>query len=302
MSEPRIRALFDEPTRTVTYLVWDEASRRALVIDPVLDFTAASGAVRTDSADALLDAAAEEGLTILWVLETHVHADHLSAAALIKARTGAAIGIGAGVREVQRSFAPLFGAADVAGDGSEFDRLFADGDRLRVGGMTVEVMALGGHTPADVAYRIGDAVFVGDSLFMPDFGTARTDFPGGDAGWLYCSIRRLLALPGETRLFMCHDYKAPGRDEYAWETNVAAQRRDNVHVADGVSEEAFVAMRRARDAALSPPALLLPAIQVNIRAGRLPPPDTDGVARLRFPVAIPEEIATALVSPGRGAM
>jgi glyoxylase-like metal-dependent hydrolase (beta-lactamase superfamily II) len=294
MSEPRIRAFFDEPTRAVTYLVWHEASRRALIIDPVLDFIAASGAVRTDSADAILAAAAEEGLAVEWVLETHVHADHLSAAALIRARTGAGIGIGAGISEVQRIFAPMFGADDVAGDGREFDRLFADGDRLQVGKMTVEVMALGGHTPADVAYRIGDAVFVGDSLFMPDFGTARTDFPGGDAAGLYRSIRRLLALPDETRLFMCHDYKAPGREVYAWETNVATQRRDNVHIADGVSEEAFVAMRRARDAGLPPPALLLPAIQVNIRAGRLPPPDADGVARLRLPVAIPEGVAAAL--------
>ena len=285
----RIRAFFDESSKTITYLVWDGDSGSGVAIDPVLDFAAASGEVRTDSADALLAAADAEGVAISWVLETHVHADHLSAAQLIKARTGARIGIGEGICAVQRLFAPMFGACDVAGDGREFDRLFADGDRLDAGALNIEIMAIPGHTPADVAYRIGDAVFVGDSLFMPDFGTARTDFPGGDAGLLYRSIQRLLSLPPETRLFMCHDYKAPGRSDYAWETSVGEQQRSNVHLKDGVAEEAFVAMRQGRDAGLPPPALLLPAIQVNIRAGRFPPPDADGVSRLRLPVALPSD-------------
>src|SRR5688572_8000133 len=252
---PRIRAFFDEPSKTVSYLVWDEPSRCGVVIDPVLDFSAASGEVRTDSADALLAEAEREAVAIHWVLETHVHADHLSAAQAIKARTGARIGIGEGICAVQAAFAPLLGAADVAGNGREFDRLFADGDRLEFGGLTIEILSMPGHTPADVAYRIGDSVFVGDTLFMPDYDTARTDFPGGDAALLYRSIRRLLDLPAETRLFMCHDYKAPGRDVYAWESDVAAQRAGNVHVHDGVGEAEFVAMREARDAGLPPPAL-----------------------------------------------
>ena len=284
---PRVRAFFDEPSKTISYLVWDETSGCGVVIDPVLDFNAASGDVGTQSADALLAEADREKVAIQWVLETHVHADHLSAAQVVKARTGARIGIGAGICAVQAAFGPLLGAADVAGDGSEFDRLFADGDRLEVGGMTIHILCMPGHTPADVAYRIGDSVFVGDTLFMPDFGTARTDFPGGDAGLLYRSIRRLLGLPPETRLFMCHDYKAPGRDVYAWQSDVAAQRSDNVHVRDGVSEAEFVAMREARDAGLPPPALLYPAIQVNMRAGRFPPSGSDGARLLRLPVKLP---------------
>ncbi len=290
----RIRAFFDESSKTITYLVWDGDSGSGVVIDPVLDFAVASGEVRTESADALLAAAEAEAVAIIWVLETHVHADHLSAAQWVKARTGASTGIGEGICAVQNLFAPMFEAADVAGDGREFDRLLAEGDRLEVGGLTIEVLALPGHTPADLAYRIGDAVFVGDSLFMPDFGTARTDFPGGDAGMLYRSIHRLLSLPEETRLFMCHDYKAPGRSDYAWETTVGEQRRGNVHIKDGVAEEAFVAMRRGRDAGLPPPALLLPAIQVNIRAGRFPPPGADGRVQLRLPVELPDAAAKAL--------
>ena len=288
-AKPEIRAFFDEATKTVSYLVWSGSGGPGAIIDPVLDFTPSSGKVRTESAERLLAAADDEGVSVEWVLETHAHADHLSAADWIKARTGARVAIGAGIRDVQRHFAPLFGAADVTGDGSEFDRLLADGDLVAIGALEVEVIAVPGHTPADVAYRIGDSVFVGDSIFMPDFGTARADFPGGDARLLYRSIRRLLDLPGETRLFMCHDYKAPGRDDYAWETNVAAQRAGNPHVRDGIGEEEFVAMRRARDSVLPPPALLLPAIQVNMRAGRLPPPDEDGVARLRVPLDLPAE-------------
>ena len=286
MTNPHIRAFFDEPTKTVTYLVWDGVTRRGVVIDPVLDYDSTSGSVGTDSIDELLAAAVAEGVTVEWALETHVHADHLSGAPLVKARTGARIAIGEHVRDVQTIFRPIFDARDVKADGGDFDRLLADGEQIEVGAMVIEVMHVPGHTPADVAYRIGDAVFVGDTLFMPDYGTARADFPGGDARQLYRSIRRVLALPLETRLFMCHDYKAPGRDTYAWETTVAAQREGNKHVHDGVTEDAFVAMRQTRDASLSVPALLIPAIQVNIRAGRFPTASDNGVRYLRVPVQL----------------
>jgi glyoxylase-like metal-dependent hydrolase (beta-lactamase superfamily II) len=285
MTQPQIRAFFDEPTKTITYLVWDPATLRGVVIDAVRDFDAASGAVGSKSVDIVLEAAAAEGVIVEWALETHVHADHLSSAPLVKARTGAKIAIGKQVCDVQAAFGPMFGveAGTCRGD---FDRLLADGDRIEVGEMVIEVLHVPGHTPADVAYRIGDAAFVGDTLFMPDFGTARTDFPGGCAHQLFRSIRRLLELPPETRLFLCHDYKAPGRDQYAWETTVAAQRAANKHVHDGVTEDDFVSMRRARDAQLPAPALLMPAIQCNIRAGRLPPADADGLRHLRVPLSL----------------
>ena len=283
-SAPVIRAFFDEPTNTVSYLVSDPETLRAAVIDPVLDFDLASGEADVRSAEAILAAAREGGLTIEWVLETHAHADHLSAAPFIKAETGAKIGIGEHITDVQKIFRPVFLADDLETDGSVFDRLFADGERFALGALEVEVMLVSGHTPADLAYRIGDAVFAGDTLFMPDYGTARADFPGGDARTLYRSIRRLLALPPETRLFLCHDYKAPGRSDYRWETTVAEQRRASIHVHDGVSEDEFVAMREVRDAGLAVPRLLLPSIQVNIRAGRFPPAEANGVSYLRVPV------------------
>jgi len=279
-----IDAFFDEATFTVTYLVSDPVQRRAAVIDPVLDYDHRSGKASTASADRVLAKARERGVQIDWVLETHAHADHLTAAPHIRARTGAQVAIGEHIREVQKIFKPVFGAADVSGEGREFDRLLCDGDVLALGALKIEVMHLPGHTPADVAYRVDDAVFVGDTIFMPDYGTARADFPGGDAHRLYQSIRRLLSLPAETRLFMCHDYKAPGRDRYAWETTVGDERARNVHVRDGVEEQAFVAMRHARDATLAAPVLLLPSVQVNIRAGRLPPPDANGTSYLRIPV------------------
>lgn len=282
----QIEAFFDEATFTITYLVSDPASRRAVIVDPVRDFDPRSGKLSNVSADRLLAKIAARALTVDWILETHAHADHLTAAPYLKARTGARVAIGEHIREVQRLFKPVFNAVDVSADGREFDRLLKDGDRLALGSLAIEVMHLPGHTPADVAYRIGDAVFVGDTIFMPDFGTARTDFPGGDAAQLYRSIRRLLALPPETRLFMCHDYKAPGRDRYAWETTVAEQRAGNVHVRDGIDEAAFVAQRRTRDATLPPPVLLLPSVQVNIRAGTLPPADENGVSYLRIPVRV----------------
>jgi glyoxylase-like metal-dependent hydrolase (beta-lactamase superfamily II) len=290
-AEPQIRAFFDEPTNTVTYLVWDAASKRGVAIDPVLDFDPASGAVDDDSVNELLKAAGELGVTLDWVLETHIHADHLSGAPLIKARTGARIAIGDHVREVQNIFRPIFGAEDVKAEGGDFDLLFADGDRLEVGALTIEVIHTPGHTPACVSYKIGDAVFVGDTLFMPDYGTARTDFPGGCARQLYRSIQKLLSLPPETRLFMCHDYKAPGRDQFAWETTVEAERRNNRHIHDGVGEDEFVAMRQERDRGLQTPRLLIPSIQVNMRAGRFPPADEYGVRYLRIPVKLREGVA-----------
>ena len=284
--KPVIRAFFDEPTNTVSYLVWGTATGLGAVIDPVLDFDQDSGKASVASAAHILDVAAQEGVRVVRVLETHAHADHLSAAPFIKLKTGAAVGIGEHIRDVQRIFRPVFNAMDVTGDGSEFDHLFHDGERFALGGIEVEVMHTPGHTPACVAYRVGDAVFVGDTLFMPDFGTARADFPGGDAHKLYRSIQRILSLPAETRLFMCHDYKAPGRDSYAWETTVGEERAKNVHVHAGVSEDEFVAMRTARDAKLATPHLLLPSIQANIRAGNLPPPEANGVRYLKVPVTL----------------
>ena len=288
-SQASIEAFFDPATHTASYLVADRASAAAVVIDPVLDYDHASGTVRTTSADRILAAAAEAGLAIGWVLETHVHADHLSAAAYLGRRTGAAIGIGEHTPAVRASFRPVFELDDAPADGGGFDRLLRDGDVIRLGGLAIEVMHTPGHTPACVSYRVGDAVFVGDTLFMPDYGTARTDFPGGSARSLYRSIKRLLALPPATRLYLCHDYKAPGRDVHAWETTVAAQRRDNVHIHDGIGEDEFVAMREARDAGLSAPALLLPAIQVNLRGGRLPPARPNGVRYLSIPLRLPAD-------------
>jgi len=285
-AKPEIRAFFDEATNTVSYLVWDGATRDGVVIDPVLNFDHRSGKATVESADAMLQAAAAQGISIRMVLETHAHADHLSGAPYIKLRTGAKVAIGEHIRDVQRIFRPVFNAMDVSGDGSEFDRLFKDGERFLVGTLEAEVIYTPGHTPACVSYRIGDAVFVGDTLFMPDYGTARADFPGGDARTLYRSIRRILSLPPETRLFMCHDYKAPGRADYAWETTVAEERARNVHVHDGVTEDEFVAMREARDRTLATPLLLLPSIQVNIRAGRLPPAESNGVRYLKVPVEL----------------
>ena len=279
-----IRAFFDEPTNTVTYLVWDPATKRAAVIDPVLDWDNRSGTADVAFADRVLAAAAEEGLGIDWVLETHAHADHLTAAPYIKAKTAAPIGIGEHIRDVQAIFRPMFHADDVKPGGGDFDRLFTDGERFPLGSLEVEVIHTPGHTPACVSYRIGDDVFVGDTLFMHDYGTARADFPGGDARMLFRSMKKILALPPQTRLWMCHDYKAPGRDVFAWESTVAEQRAHNPHVKDGVTEDEFVAFRTRRDAGLSAPLLLLPSIQVNIRAGRFPPAESNGVRYLLVPV------------------
>jgi glyoxylase-like metal-dependent hydrolase (beta-lactamase superfamily II) len=284
---PTIRAFFDEPTHTVSYLVIDPRTKQAAVIDPVLDYDPNSGEVDTRSVKAIVEAAREAGATIVWTLETHAHTDHLCGSPYIKAKTA----IGEHIKDVQRIFRPVFNATDLKTDGSDFDHLFTDGERFAIGELEAEVLYTPGHTPACVSFRIEDAVFVGDTLFMPDYGTARADFPGGDARALYRSIRRLLSLPGETRLFMCHDYKAPGRDAYAWETTVRAEREQNVHVREGVGEDKFVAMRTARDATLAAPLLLLPSTQVNIRAGVFPSAEANGVHYLRIPVRFKGEAA-----------
>lgn len=284
MTDTKIQAFFDEQTSTITYLVSEPASRRAVVIDPVLDFDPKSGRTATGSAERVLNAAKADNLSIDWVLETHAHADHLSAAPYFQDATGAKIAIGEHIREVQQVFAPIFDAPDITGDGRPFDRLLRDGEALQVGGMAIEVIHTPGHTPACVSYKIGDDVFVGDTLFMPDYGTARADFPGGDAHALYRSIRRLLSLPPRTRLWMCHDYKPPGRGSHAWMATVAEQRAANVHVHEGVSEEEFATMRTERDKSLPMPVLILPSVQVNIRAGQFPPPSANGRVYLKLPV------------------
>lgn len=282
---PAVEAFFDPATYTVTYVVYDPASREAAIIDSVLDYDAPSGRTSTHSADTIIDFVKSNELTMALHIETHAHADHLSAAPYLQGLLGGQIVIGRHITTVQEVFGGLFNAGDAfARDGSQFDALYEDGHRFRVGAIDGIALHVPGHTPADMAFVIGDAAFVGDTLFMPDYGTARADFPGGDAGRLYRSIRRLLSLPDETRLFMCHDYKAPGRDHYAWETTVAEQRRANVHVHDGVSEAEFVAMRTTRDKTLAMPTLILPSVQVNMRAGHLPEPEDNGVRYLKIPV------------------
>ena len=285
----QIQAFFDDQTGTVTYLVFDPVTWVAAVIDPVLDYNHRSGKVATASAQRVLDAAHGLGLTIAWILETHAHADHLSAAPFMKQKTQVPVAIGAHITAVQDIFRSVFNLDDVSTDGREFDRLLQEGDALPLGELVIDVLHTPGHTPACVSFRIGDAVFVGDTLFMPDYGTARADFPGGDARTLYRSIRKLLSLPAQTRLFMCHDYKAPGRDTYAWETTVAEERERNIHVHDGVGEDEFVAMREKRDATLAAPVLLLPSVQVNIRAGHWPKAESNGVRYLKIPMRVQSE-------------
>jgi glyoxylase-like metal-dependent hydrolase (beta-lactamase superfamily II) len=279
-----IKAFFDPVTATVTYLVWDAATKTAAIIDPVLDFDAKTARTGSASIDTVLSETEQRGLRLAWVLDTHAHADHLSAGDYVRAKTGAKLGIGARITDVQKTFKPLFNAGDVSTDGSAFDALFEDGEVFPLGERSVRVLHTPGHTPACVSYLIDDAVFVGDTLFMPDYGTARADFPGGDAATLYRSIRKLLALAPTTRVFVGHDYLPVGRDTPAWETTVAQERATNVHVRDGVSEPEFVAARQARDATLAAPNLILPSLQVNIRAGALPPPEADGQRYLKLPL------------------
>ena len=281
----QVRTFFDPATFTATHVVWDEATRKAAVVDSVLDFDQPSGRTSTANADAVIAFVREQGLEAEWLLETHAHADHLSAAPYLKEQLGGKIAIGAEIRTVQGVFAGVFNEPDsFATDGSQFDRLLADGEQVVLGELALIALHVPGHTPACMAYVIGDAVFVGDTLFMPDYGTARCDFPGGDARALYRSVRRLLALPAETRVFLCHDYLAPGRSDYVWETTVAAQRAGNVQIHDGIAEDEFAAMREARDATLGMPRLILPSVQVNIRAGHFPEPEANGVSYLKLPL------------------
>ena len=284
MNTPSITAFFDAATFTVSYVVADPGTRRAAIIDPVLDFDPASGRTSTKSADQLVAFVGENDLGVDWILETHVHADHLTAAPYLREKLGGVVGIGKHVTSVQEAFKGVFNIGDLATDGSQFDRLFGDGDEFAVGGIAGQIIGTPGHTPACVTYVIGDAAFVGDTLFMPDFGTARTDFPGGNAAELYDSIQKILALPDDTRLYMCHDYKAPGRDEFAWETSVRKQRDNNIHINDTVSRDEFIAMREGRDAQLGVPKLILPSIQVNVRAGELPPAEDNDIRYLKIPL------------------
>ncbi len=284
VQSPQVRAFFDPATFTVSYVVHDPITRRAAIIDPVLDFTPRNARTSTKSADALLAYVAEQGLDLAWLLETHAHADHLSAGYYLREQTGSPLVIGAAITAVQKIFVPLFEADDVVPDGSQFNRLVNDGDVLQLGNLEIRVLHTPGHTPACVTYLIGDAAFVGDTLFMPDYGTARSDFPGGSAEALYGSIRKILALPGETRMFVGHDYLPAGRSDYRWETTVTEQSASNVHVHDGIAETDFVAMRQARDATLEAPLLILPSLQVNIRAGALPPATPQGHRYLRLPL------------------
>lgn len=284
LPRPDVAGFFDPATNTISYVVADPATGAAAIVDPVLEFSQRDGRTSTAAADRLLDEIAARGLHLVYVLETHAHADHLTAAHHIHSRTGAPIVIGRHIDDVQRIFAPLFAADDVVPDGSVFSRLVEEGDTLPLGELEIGVLHTPGHTPACVTYLIGDAAFVGDTLFQPDYGTARADFPGGDARTLFRSIRKIMALPGKTRIFTCHDYPTADRSEPTWESTVAEQRRANIHVHDGVSEEDFVAMRTGRDKGLAAPQLILPSLQVNIRAGELPPPEANGRRYLKIPL------------------
>jgi len=282
---PAVKTFFDEATFTATHLVYDPETRAAAVVDSVMDFDQAAGRTSFESADDIIDYVGDQGLKVEWLLETHAHADHLSAAPYLQERLGGQLAIGERIRTVQEVFGKIFNeGTEFARDGSQFDRLFEDGDVFTLGGIPAVALHVPGHTPADMAYIIGDAAFVGDTLFMPDYGTARADFPGGDARQLYQSIHRLLALPEQTRIFLCHDYKAPNRDDFAWETTIGSERTANVHVHSGVDEAAFVAMRTARDATLDTPRLILPSVQVNMRAGHLPEAESNGTRYLKLPL------------------
>ena len=284
MNKPDVHAFHDEATFTITYVVSDPATGTAAIVDPVLDYDPASGRTSTESADEVIAFVNARQLDVLWILETHVHADHLTGAPYIRDRIGGKTAIGNDVSTVQETFKGVFNLKDLATDGSQFDHRFVEGDTFTIGDIEARVIATPGHTPACITYVIGDAAFVGDTLFMPDFGTARTDFPGGSAPQLYESIQKILALPDDTRLFMCHDYKAPGREEFAWETSVAEQRAHNVHISEGVSQDEFVRMREERDSQLGMPKLILPSLQVNLRAGDLPEPEDNDIRYLKIPL------------------
>ena len=282
---PQVKSFFDEPTFTVSYVVSDAATKKAAIIDSVWNFDQAAGRTSFESADEIVAYVEAEGLQIEWILETHAHADHLSAAPYLQEKLGGKLAIGREIVTVQGVFGKIFNeGTQFARDGSQFDQLLNDGDMLMIGNIPLLALHVPGHTPADMAYVIGDAVFTGDTMFMPDYGSARADFPGGDARQLYRSVRRLMQLPDATRVFLCHDYKAPNRDDYVWETTMLAERTGNVHIHEGVTEDQFVEMRTQRDATLSMPKLIMPSLQVNIRAGRLPEPEDDGVRYLKLPI------------------
>lgn len=285
MIKPDVVSFFDEATNTVTYIVADPITKKCAIIDSVLDYDASSGRTKTDSADALIETIQERSLSVEWILETHAHADHFSAAPYLQEKLGGIIAIGEHIPDVQKVFGGLFNTGeDFKEDGSQFGRLFKDNEIFKIGELDAKIMYVPGHTPACVAYHVGDAVFVGDTLFMPDYGSARCDFPGGDAGTLYDSVAKLYELPDETRMFLCHDYKAKGRDVYAWETTVGTQKRENIHLNTSVSRDEFIKMRTARDKTLNMPKLILPSIQVNMRAGEMPAPEENGVSYLKIPL------------------
>ena len=285
MQKPDVTGFFDEATYTISYVVADPETRRCAVIDSLLDYDAASGRTHTESADKLIAFVRDQGLTCDWIIDTHVHADHLTAAPYVRSQLGGKTAIGENISVVQRVFGEIFNAGQAFHtDGSQFDHLFTDGETYRVGNIEARAIHTPGHTPACMSHLIGDAVFVGDTIFMPDFGTARCDFPGGDAGTLFDSIQKLFALPDETRMFLCHDYKAPGRDTYEWETTIGEQKRSNIHVKSGTSREAFIDMRTTRDAKLDMPKLILPSVQINMRAGNLPEPEDNGQRYMKIPI------------------
>lgn len=285
MTKPEVKGFFDEATNTISYVVWDKATKQAAIVDSLLDFDQASGRTKTDSADVMIAFVKEAGLTVDWIIDTHVHADHLTAAPYIKSQLGGRTGIGEHIATVQKVFGEIFNEGqEFHTDGSQFDHLFKDGETYKVGNIGARAIHTPGHTPACMSHLIGDALFVGDTIFMPDFGTARCDFPGGDAGTLYDSIQKLFALPGDTRVFLCHDYKAPGRDEYVWETTIAEEKAHNKHVHTGISKEEFVKMRTERDATLAMPKLILPSVQINMRAGEMPPAEENGKRYMKIPI------------------
>ena len=287
MQKPDVKAFFDPDTFTVSYIVSDPASKQCAIVDSVLDYNPNAGTTDTSSADQIIDYVKQQGLTVQWLLETHVHADHLSAAPYLQDKVGGRLAIGSHIRTVQDTFGKVFNAgSEFQRDGSQFNQLFDDGDVFKVGEIEARAMHTPGHTPACMTYLIGDAAFVGDTLFMPDYGTARCDFPGGDARVLYQSVQKIFALADDTRMFLCHDYLPSGRQDYVWETTVGAQKRENIHIHQGISEDQFVAMRTSRDAELDMPRLILPSVQVNMRAGHMPPAEDNGIQYLKIPVNV----------------
>ena len=287
MQKPDVKAFFDPDTFTVSYVVSDPATKQCAIVDSVLDYNANAGTTDTGSADQIIDYVREQGLTVQWLLETHVHADHLSAAPYLQEKVGGRLAIGSHIRTVQETFGKVFNAgSEFQRDGSQFNQLFADGDTFQIGNIEARAIHTPGHTPACMTYVVGDAAFVGDTLFMPDYGTARCDFPGGDARALYQSVQKIFELPDDTRMFLCHDYLPASRRDYVWETTVGAQKRENIHIHAGISEDEFVAMRSKRDAELDMPRLILPSVQVNMRAGHMPPAEDNGIQYLKIPVNV----------------